>query len=100
MGFIASFAVSLGAVIWVLIAEVFPTSVRAKGQVLGSMTHWVWCAALTWIFPVFVQEGHYQDASYIFGFYAVAVALSFVFALKLPETKNKSLEQIQKELVK
>jgi sugar porter (SP) family MFS transporter len=100
MGFIASFAVSLGAVIWVLIAEVFPTSVRAKGQVLGSMTHWVWCAALTWIFPIFVQEGQYQDASYIFGFYAVAVALSFVFALKLPETKNKSLEQIQKELVK
>ncbi|MDR1527561.1 MAG: sugar porter family MFS transporter [Dysgonamonadaceae bacterium] len=100
MGFIASFAVSLGAVIWVLIAEVFPTSVRAKGQVLGSMTHWVWCAALTWIFPIFVKEGQYQDASYIFGFYAIAVALSFVFAWKMPETKNKSLEQIQKELVK
>ena len=99
MGFIASFAVSLGAVIWVLIAEVFPTSVRAKGQVLGSMTHWVWCAALTWIFPIFVKEGQYQDAAYIFGFYALAVAFSFVFALKLPETKNKSLEQIQKELV-
>ena len=100
MGFIASFAISLGAVIWVLIAEVFPTSVRTKGQVLGSMTHWVWCAALTWIFPIFVKEGHYQDASYIFAFYAVAVALSFVFAWKMPETKNKSLEQIQKELVK
>jgi sugar porter (SP) family MFS transporter len=99
MGFIASFAVSLGTVIWVLIAEVFPTSVRAKGQVLGSMTHWVWCAALTWIFPVFVQEGQYQNASYIFGFYALAIAFSFVFALKLPETKGKSLEQIQQELV-
>jgi sugar porter (SP) family MFS transporter len=100
MGFIASFAVSLGAVIWVLIAEVFPTSVRAKGQVLGSMTHWIWCAALTWIFPIFVKEGQYQDAAYIFGFYALAIAFSFVFAWKLPETKNKSLEQIQKELVK
>lgn len=99
MGFIASFAISLGAVIWVLIAEVFPTSVRAKGQVLGSMTHWVWCAILTWIFPIFVKEGQYQNAAYIFGFYAVAVAFSFIFALKLPETKNKSLEEIQKELV-
>ena len=42
MGFIAFFAISLGAVIWVLISEVFPNNVRAKGQVLGSMTHWVW----------------------------------------------------------
>ena len=100
MGFIASFALSLGTVIWVLIAEVFPTSVRAKGQKLGSMTHWVWCAALTWIFPLFVQEGQYQNASYIFGFYTLTVALSFIFALKMPETKGKSLEQIQKELVK
>lgn len=101
MGFIASFAISLGAVIWVLIAEVFPTGVRAKGQVLGSMTHWIWCSALTWIFPVFVNEsGNFRDASYIFGFYALAVAGSFIFAWKLPETKGKTLEQIQKELVK
>lgn len=100
MGFIASFAISLGTVIWVLIAEVFPTSVRAKGQVLGSMTHWMWCAVLTLIFPMIVKEGHFQSAAYIFGFYALMVACGFVFALKLPETKNKSLEEIQHELVK
>ncbi len=97
MGFIAFFAISLGAVIWVLIAEIFPNSVRAKGQVLGSMTHWVWCAALTWMFPIFVRNGNW--ATYIFGFFAVMTAGSFVFALLIPETKNKSLEQLQKELV-
>lgn len=94
MGFIAFFAISLGAVIWVLISEVFPNSVRSKGQVLGSMTHWVWSAILSWMFPVFIRTG----GTFIFGFFAVMMFLSFFFALKLPETKNKSLEQIQKEL--
>ena len=98
MGFIAFFAMSLGAVIWVLISEVFPTSVRAKGQVFGSMTHWVWCALLTWVFPIIVGSGG-AGGKYIFGFFAVMVLLSLVFAIKLPETKSKSLEQIQKELV-
>ena len=95
MGFIAFFAISLGATIWVVISEVFPNSVRAKGQVLGSMTHWVWAALLTWFFPVFLNIG----GTYIFGFFAVAVLCSFFFAMWMPETKNKSLEQIQKELM-
>lgn len=95
MGFIAFFAISLGAVIWVLISEVFPNSVRSKGQVLGSMTHWVWSALLSWMFPVFIGSG----GTFIFSFFAVMMFLSFFFALKLPDTKNKSLEEIQKELI-
>ena len=94
--YIAFFAVSLGATIWVVIAEVFPNSVRAQGQAFGSATHWVWSALLTWFFPMFLSIG----GQYIFGIFAVMAALSFVFALWLPETKNKSLEQIQKELVR
>jgi len=94
MGFIAFFAISLGATIWVVISEVFPNNVRAKGQVLGSMTHWIWAALLTWFFPKFLSIG----GTYIFGFFALAVLGSFFFALWMPETKNKSLEQIQKEL--
>lgn len=94
MGFIAFFAISLGAVIWVLISEVFPNNVRSKGQVLGSMTHWVWSALLSWMFPVFIRTG----GTFIFSFFAIMMFLSFFFALRLPETKNKSLEQIQKEL--
>lgn len=94
--YIAFFAISLGATIWVVIAEVFPNSVRAQGQAFGSATHWVWSALLTWFFPLFLSIG----GQYIFGIFAVMAALSFIFALRLPETKNKSLEQIQKELVR
>ncbi len=94
MGFLAAFAVSLGAVIWVLISEVFPTSVRAKGQVLGSMTHWFWCTAITWAFPVFAEE----YSGYLFSFFGAMSILTFFFALKIPETKDKSLEEIQLEL--
>lgn len=94
MGFIAFFAISLGATIWVIISEVFPNNVRSKGQVFGSMTHWIWAALLSWMFPVFIGTG----GAYIFGFFAIMMALSFFFAFKLPEMKNKSLEQIQKDL--
>lgn len=95
MGYIAFFAVSLGATIWVLIAEVFPNNVRSKGQVLGSMTHWGWSALLTWFFPLFLNIG----GTYIFAFFSLIALGSLFFALWLPETKNKSLEQIQKEII-
>ena len=98
MVFIAFFAISLGACIWVVIAEVFPNSVRNKGQVLGSMTHWVWSALLTWTFPMFLGAGGTGGAA-IFAVFAVMSTLSMVFAWRLPETKNKSLEQIQRELL-
>lgn len=95
MGYIAFFAISLGATIWVLISEVFPNSVRSKGQVFGSMTHWVWSALLSWFFPVFLSIG----GTYIFGFFSIIALGSLAFAIKLPETKDKSLEEIQKELI-
>ena len=94
--YVACFALSLGATIWVVIAEVFPNSVRSDGQVLGSMTHWVWSALLTWFFPLCLFIG----GEYIFAFFSIIAALSLIFAWWLPETKGKSLEQIQKELVK
>ncbi len=93
--YIAFFAVSLGATIWVVIAEVFPNSVRAQGQAVGSATHWVWSALLTWFFPLCLSIG----GQYIFSFFAIMAALSLVFALWMPETKGKSLETIQKEIV-
>ena len=96
VGYVAFFALSLGATIWVVIAEVFPNDVRADGQVFGSMTHWVWSALLTWFFPMFLSIG----GQYIFTFFSIMAALALVFAWWMPETKGKSLEQIQKELVK
>jgi len=96
VGYVAFFALSLGATIWVVIAEVFPNDVRAGGQVFGSMTHWVWSALLTWFFPLCLSIG----GQYIFAFFSVTAALALIFAWWMPETKGKSLEQIQKELVK
>lgn len=95
MGYIAFFAISLGATIWAVISEVFPNSVRSGGQVFGSMTHWIWSALLSWFFPVFLSIG----GTYIFGFFSIIALGSLVFAIKLPETKDKSLEEIQKELI-
>jgi sugar porter (SP) family MFS transporter len=96
MSFIAFFAMSIGATIWVVISEVFPNSVRSKGQVLGSMTHWAGAALVTLFFPLFLNMG---GGTYVFGFFAVSMLFSIVFAIWMPETKNKTLEQIQKELI-
>jgi sugar porter (SP) family MFS transporter len=98
VGFIAFFAFSQGAVIWVFISEIFPNSVRSQGQSLGSSTHWIMDAIITWTFPIIVQ-GSPRGGYYSFLFYTIMMGLCFLFAWKiLPETKGKSLEAIQKEL--
>ncbi|WP_286895616.1 MULTISPECIES: sugar porter family MFS transporter [Sphingobacterium] len=93
MGFIASFALSQGAVIWVFLAEIFPNEVRAQGSSLGSTTHWLFAAIISWVFPIIV-EGSTFGGYYVFLFYALMVILSFVFILFMPETKGKVLEEI------
>ncbi|MGK9124468.1 sugar porter family MFS transporter [Olivibacter sp. SA151] len=98
IGFIAFFAFSQGAVIWVFISEIFPNSVRSQGGSLGSFTHWIMAAIISWIFPIIV-EGSAMGGFYSFVFYSVMMFLSFLFIWRvMPETKGKSLEQIQKEL--
>ncbi|KAA2239268.1 sugar porter family MFS transporter [Chitinophaga agrisoli] len=99
VGFIASFAFSQGAVIWVFLAEIFPNSVRAKGQSLGSFTHWFWAAVMTWLFPIVAQLKN--GGTIAFGFFCVAMILHLVFAVKvLPETKGKSLEELEKVVLR
>lgn len=98
VGFIACFAFSQGAVIWVFIAEIFPNAVRAQGAALGSFTHWIMAAIISWVFPVIV-EGSPLGGFYSFVFYGIMMLLSFLFIWRvMPETKGKSLEQIQQEL--
>lgn len=95
IGYIASFAFSQGAVIWVYLAEIFPNRVRARGQALGSFTHWVWAAAVSWTFPI-VAEASGGLPFVIFG---VLMVVQFVaVAVLLPETKGVSLEAIQKQM--
>jgi len=98
IGFIAFFAFSQGAVIWVFISEIFPNNVRAKGQSLGAFTHWVMAAAISWTFPVFAVHPKIGGGP-SFAFFAIMMVLHFLFAWKvIPETKGKSLEEIQEEL--
>ncbi len=92
------FAVSQGAVIWVFLSEIFPNSVREKGQALGSLTHWVGAATISWIFPVVTNIPAIGPGN-SFMFFSIMMVLQFFFAWKvMPETKGKSLEEIQKSM--
>jgi hypothetical protein len=95
VGFIASFAFSQGAVIWVYLSEVFPNRVRAKGQSLGSFTHWVMAALISWIFPMLAA----RSGGAPFVFFALMMGLQFFVVLFLfPETKGVTLEQMQRKM--
>lgn len=95
IGFIAFFAFSQGAVIWVYISEVFPTAVRAKGQSLGSFTHWMMNAIIAWSFPVIAAFS--RSAPFVF--FAAMMALQFFVVLTVyPETKGIALEDMDKRL--
>ena len=96
MLFIASHAFSQGSVIWVFISEIFPNRVRAAGQALGSTTHWVMAALISWTFPIIAAR---TGAGNAFAFYAAMMFLQLLWALfVMPETKGVPLEEIQKEL--
>lgn len=95
MAYIAFFAFSQGAVIWVYISEVFPNAVRARGQSLGSFSHWFMTAVLSWIFPLLSAH----SAAVPFGFFSVMMALQFFVVLfAFPETRGITLEDMQKKL--
>lgn len=95
IGFIAAFAFSQGSVIWVYISEVFPTAVRAKGQSLGSSTHWIMNALISWAFPIVAASS--KAAPFVF-FSTMMVLQFFVVFFFYPETKNIVLEDMQKKL--
>jgi len=98
VGFIAFFAFSQGAVIWVFISEIFPNKVRSQGQTLGSSTHWIMAAVISWTFPVLAESSD-MGGFYSFLIFTLMMLLHGFFAWKvLPETKGKSLEGIQESL--
>jgi MFS family permease len=93
--FVAAHAFGQGSVIWVFISEIFPNRVRARGQALGSFTHWFMAAAISWTFPVIAAS----SGGHAFAFYAVMMVLQLLWVLwVMPETKGVPLEEIQKEL--
>ena len=96
--YIAFFALSQGAVIWVYIGEVFPNSIRAKGQGAGNASHWITNTVIALAFPVLVHK-YGQGTPFLF--FASATVLQFVVvALFYPETKGQTLEKLQQVLVK
>jgi SP family xylose:H+ symportor-like MFS transporter len=93
--FIASHAFGQGAVIWVFISEIFPNNIRARGQALGSFTHWFMAAAISWTFPVFAEA----SGGHVFTFYTVCMVGQLIWVLLvMPETKGISLEKMQEKL--
>lgn len=93
--FIASHAFGQGAVIWVFISEIFPTRVRARGQALGSFTHWIFAAIISQTFPLIAEK----SGGHIFAFYALCMVGQLLWVLiVMPETKGVPLEKIQEQL--
>jgi len=95
IAFIAAHAFGQGAVIWVFIGEVFPNRVRARGQALGSFTHWIMAAVISQTFPVIAEV----SGAHIFAFYCVCMVGQLIWVvLVMPETKGVPLEEIQKKM--
>ena len=95
VGFVGFFAFSQGAVIWVYLSEVFPNLVRAKGQSLGSFTHWIMNAMISAVFPSLASG----SAAAPFLFFTVMTVVQFIVVLTTyPETKGITLEGMQQKL--
>jgi MFS transporter, SP family, arabinose:H+ symporter len=95
IAYIGFFAISQGAVIWVYIGEVFPNRVRAQGQSIGSSSHWIMNAVVSWVFPVMFAYSHGLP----FVVFAACMVLQFFVVLFVyPETKGYSLEEMQNRL--
>jgi sugar porter (SP) family MFS transporter len=93
--FVIAHAFGQGTVIWVFISEIFPNRVRARGQALGSFTHWILAAAISWTFPIIAA----RSGGHAFAFYCVMMVLQLLWVVWLmPETQGVPLEEIQKKL--
>ena len=96
LAFIASHAFGQGSVIWVFISEIFPNRVRARGQSLGSLTHWVFAFITTYAFPVLTDK---LGGGFAFGLFFLAMVGQLFWVLKvMPETKGIPLEEMEEKL--
>jgi len=93
--YIAFFASSQGAVIWVYISEIFPNQVRAKGQSLGSFSHWFMNAIISGIFPLMAAS----SGGYPFIFFSAVTFVQFwVVLFVFPETRGIRLEDMERKI--
>jgi sugar porter (SP) family MFS transporter len=95
MGVVGSHAYSQGAVVWVIINEILPTSIRAAGSSAACFLMWTLCAIISWVFPVVAAK----SGALVFCFFAAMMALQFILVWRfLPETKGVSLEDMEAQL--
>lgn len=97
--YIASFAISWGPVCWVLLAEIFPNSIRGKALSIAVAVQWVANYLVSWTFPI-MDKNSYLVETFNHGFsywiYGVISILAAIFMIKfVPETKGKSLEELE-----
>lgn len=95
---IACYAMTLAPITWVVISEIFPTRIRGMAMAVSTFSLWSACFVLTYTFPLLNSGLGAYGTFWLYGFICL---LGFVFVKKnLPETKGKSLEEIEKELTK
>ena len=93
---IAVYAMTLAPVTWVIIAEIFPTAVRAQAMAIATSLLWIACFVLTYTFPLLNQN---LGAAGTFWLYGGVCLIGYLFLWsRLKETKGKSLEEIEQEL--
>ena len=104
--YIAFFAASQGAVVWVLLSEMFPNVIRARGASVGSLANWIVSASLNFLFPVVIglfgttQAAQQLGLSYAFIFLAILTFIGYIYLKRyIIETKGKTLENIEKEVL-
>jgi sugar porter (SP) family MFS transporter len=99
VGYIICHAFGQGAVIWVYISEVFPNNVRAKGQTLGSSTHWFMAMIISWTFPIFAKDAGQPHAGLPFMFFALMMIVQLAVVWWFyPETKRVALEDMERKI--
>jgi sugar porter (SP) family MFS transporter len=94
LGYVGCFSASLGPVVWVVMSEIFPTRIRGRAMAIATVALWIACAVVAQVFPIMLES---LDAMTTVGIFAVMCVINLLFTWKvIPETKGKSLEEIEK----
>ena len=96
LGYCAFFSASLGPTVWVMVAELFPNRLRSKGMSVAVIALWIACTIVTIAFPIMLEK---LSGGITFMIFALICLANLLYVLKyVPETKGRTLEQLEKEL--